>query len=799
MANRNMKSIPACILAACCSLCFANAQEPAAGKIEDIELWTVDPLVHVLENAPPCPAAPAEIEILAARGEWENGQFAMRTKNAVPGLKLSVTPLTGPDGAKLERVSIHPIGRVRIPCNTAQTAPQDLIVKAPANIPDVLLDTTEFDFKSGYTQPVWIKAWVPREAAAGDYKGAVVLEAGGAKREIPVAAHVYGAVIPSKCHVDVTHWATFTWLPNQAKDAGEEGMDEFRKRMFEDMAEHRQNTITIGTFSTAALYDSGDPPIMLKENEKGELSLDFTRFDKYAQMAFDAGIERLTLGHLCSRRGGWNGPEIVSWGMPVYGADGKKKREIPEYDSADPEFRKIFLDILPKLYRHLEEKGWRERVLIQHLADEPLPNTVPAYNRAVAVMKEAVPGLVIGDASRTRGIAGGAWIPSLSLYDSDLDFYKQTEAEGGVVWQYTCDNPRGKYPNFFPDYELIRARMVNWANWRYAITGYLNWNYNCSQGQVNADPGEVGSAPDPNSAEFCSYVVSAPGDKPLPSVRFAALRDGREDFELLRIVALRDTDKSRALAKKQMADLRNYVRDPAAFRAIRKELLDAASVAAKEIPVEELESGKIVWDYAHEPALAAMPPADRPDYWKLAYAPELVDGQLPNDWKAVSGDWKIENGWLVGTTPIDPESKQRIRDWSKEVVCLLPFEGDVRLEYDCRSDVEGRPCDLTAILNCNEKGFMSGYFFGFGSDDNAFSKILVEGSEIIIREAQTIRNGKVHRVVVQRDNGVLSQFIDGELAMFSADLMPLKGPEHRNIGFYLWTDGKIGNIKVYTK
>ena len=226
-----------------------------------------------------------------------------------------------------------------------------------------------------------LEVWVPRDARPGDYEGALAVQAGTTKKTVPIRVRVYDAAAPKNCHLDTVYWANWAWLPDRYRR--NPGLrEQYWRRMLLDMVARRQNVVVLPVFNRRGWYPE-DPVKIIEENGAYRL----------ARMAFDAGMEHLTLGHLCRRTGGWNGKYIVSFPMTVYGPDGRKKRELPGPDCHSPEFKDIFGKILPLLYWHLEAKGWRRRVLFQHLADGPLPNTVPAYNHAVRVLKEAVPGL----------------------------------------------------------------------------------------------------------------------------------------------------------------------------------------------------------------------------------------------------------------------------------------------------------------------------------------------------------------------------------------------------------------------
>ena len=171
--------------------------------------------------------------------------------------------------------------------------------------------------------------------------------------------------------------------------------------------------------------------------------------------------------------------------------------------------------------------------------------------------------------------------------------------------------------------------------------------------------------------------------------------------------------------------------------------------------------------------------------WKLQFADDFERADLGGDWKVISGSWAIEKGRLVN---------HRIRGES-QIVCMRRFPGSQRLEFDAASD---KPGDLTGLLGIDETGFRSGYFFGFGSDANAFTKLLVRGGEAQTCDARATP-GEVHHVVCQREGSLLTLIIDGKVVMAYQDKRPLTGKGHERVGFYVWMPGRLDNVKAFAK
>ena len=194
-------------------------------------------------------------------------------------------------------------------------------------------------------------------------------------------------------------------------------------------------------------------------------------------------------------------------------------------------------------------------------------------------------------------------------------------------------------------------------------------------------------------------------------------------------------------------------------------------------------------------ALGQAAPANDPAVaqgWTLQFSDDFNRGMLnpggldlaAPDWQVLSGKWRIENGMLCGE--------------SDAIIALLRrLPGDQRLEFDAVA--QDNVCDLSATLSTSERsGFRGGYFFGFGSNNNTVSKLLVKGREVKRSDGRIVP-GKLHHVICQREGNVLTHIVDGKVIATYNDAQPLTGPGHDVVGFYIHGSGKIDNVRVYTK
>lgn len=135
-----------------------------------------------------------------------------------------------------------------------------------------------------------------------------------------------------------------------------------------------------------------------------------------------------------------------------------------------------------------------------------------------------------------------------------------------------------------------------------------------------------------------------------------------------------------------------------------------------------------------------------PAGWKLQFRDDFDRANLGPDWKILEGDWKPEGGVLIG---------------SGILLCTRRFPGPQKLVFEASTD-ENPPRDLSAFLSASEAGLARGVFFGFGSNDNSCSKLLLLGREAA-RTRATATSGRWHTITCEHDGGLIRHTVDGQV------------------------------------
>ena len=123
--------------------------------------------------------------------------------------------------------------------------------------------------------------------------------------------------------------------------------------------------------------------------------------------------------------------------------------------------------------------------------------------------------------------------------------------------------------------------MLHWLNYRFELTRYLHWGAN-SWGtnpyeitELGLDVGAPTSGALPPGDAFITYP-SRSANSILSSIRLEAMREGIEDYELLKALSVRDPRRAADLARRIVPSFTRYARDVSEFRAVHAQLLSAA-------------------------------------------------------------------------------------------------------------------------------------------------------------------------------------------------------------------------------
>jgi hypothetical protein len=556
---------------------FLAVVEGVCGQSPGISLWATDPLVKVFPDTSPATSS-QRVEMQGGANEYLSAQVAVRSNRDLKKVSARWQALRHKDGGytiPAESLRWRFVGFIPVNKNTPNTAAGNLLRAAPCEIPDPLLEASEIELPAGRTQPIWLTVFVPRDAPPGMYEGQFAVGNDGTSQTIAVSLQVFPFVLPNERHLWVTNWFDPARIARFHKvEPWSEQHWSLLERYGANMAAHRQNVV-LTPLSLIRVMQEAD----------GRLAFDYAQFDRWVRLFEKVGAcERIEIGHMARfGTGKWDSKEIVLNTITATDAGGKKVALPPE---------KGLAPLLTDLERHLNERGWLDKAVI-HVADEPSLHNLESWRKASEFVHRAAPGLRRIDAIETRDFGGylEIWVPKLNYLPGWLDDFRAAQRAGNEIWFYTCLHPQGYFPNRLLDYPLIGTRILHWLNWRYRLDGYLHWGW-------NSWPDDPFKAPDDRLPPGDRFIVYPGKEGPLDSIRWEMMREGVQDYEEFRFLAektkqvierlgdaavgIDPRQRSDEICRRVITSFSDYEKDPAAFRAARRLLLD--EIAAIEAP-----------------------------------------------------------------------------------------------------------------------------------------------------------------------------------------------------------------------
>lgn len=310
--------------------------------------------------------ATSTVQLSAARNEFTAFQLCLEAiTGKASGVKIRAGELTGPNGSRIakERVRLLQDWYVR---DGEWFAEVGRPLDAGFNIPDA-----RNNIPGQRNQSVLAEIYVPHDAPAGLYRGALEISADGAKPfSVPVELRVYGFTLPDTLAfaVDLNAY-------------GPPGDAEMELR-FQRMAHEHRTTLNILGYSQAARATEGYVP-PLEGSGKNLRVKDWSEFDRRFGRYFDgsafADLPRASapLRHAyLPFSEGWPSDlrqhyryQPTTTEYPALIAEHALKAP-PVEEAFDAQFQDEFRAVVKEFARHFREKGWSRTEFQFYLNDK---------------------------------------------------------------------------------------------------------------------------------------------------------------------------------------------------------------------------------------------------------------------------------------------------------------------------------------------------------------------------------------------------------------------------------------------
>ena len=529
--------------------------------------------------------------ISSVRNEQQSFQVAVASSKNLTGLSVKTNNLISEKGDVLDARNIQ-IRYVRyIPVQRARSellwSPryEDVHGKevsgfsSPDVVADPLMDLSDVDVPAYRAQPVWFTVQIPASQAPGIYNGLIRIQTDQYREvELKLAINVLPPVLPAP--KDYQFFLDLWFNPNAVavtnnlelwSEAHWKQIDTYLDDLASRGAKTVTTTIVPYPWKVDWLEDSKRPqtyigyPAMIDWvcDNSGQWSFDYTIFDRFVETCFRHNINRRIDAFSLTpfdHKGNW---------QIEFRHKENNKADTLFFDGPGTGYKEIWKIFLRDFENHLSEKGWLDKT---YLGFDESPREV--MDAILDIVSDGAPGFL-----KKFSIAGKINIEplasSLSIFYTFLPenptekndtlsiLDKRRKDPDKTTTYYLCGDP--VHPNSFTFSPAIESRMIPWLSAYYELDGYLRWAYNSWS---DKDPY---ANPVFNFIQGDDYYIYPGKSGPVSSIRWELLKEGIEDYELLKVI---DSPKSREAMELAVKNRDGRKKDVTDFENARKILLD---------------------------------------------------------------------------------------------------------------------------------------------------------------------------------------------------------------------------------
>ncbi len=468
----------------------------------------------------------AEASAEAFRNEIISMQFAVRSAQTLTPFRAAC------ESAEVAGSHVLPCSWVRI--RYPGYVP---VVERGELMADPLFTSPPDEIKPNWTQGVWLTISVPRNAAPGEYKGALQIQAGPQSKRFDISLRVLGFTLPdiTKSGFYLNIWQDPAAIARVAKvPLWSPAHWKLLEAYARNLADHGERSISTSIVynpwrsQTGFVYPSmvgWKFPGTYQPGQASRFQFDFSVFDHYVEMMMRAGIDKSIQCFSMV-----DGPGDTSLCNIGYTDTKTGKMRVYPTRVGDAAYRDVWGAFLPALVRHLKQHGWLDRT---YIGFDEKPQAI--MNGIFSVLKADAPELKValagGSSSQQSGKVG-----DLTIFISDLAHpaavrHLLQERKGvGPTTFYTCCTPA--MPNTFIYSPQWESRVLPWMAFHYGLSGYLRWAY-------TSWPEDVWKHPESRWHSGDAFFVYPGKDGPIDSTRWELLRQGVEDYEAIEMLQQR--------------------------------------------------------------------------------------------------------------------------------------------------------------------------------------------------------------------------------------------------------------------
>jgi len=499
---------------------------PEFARAATHSVWTTSSMIRVSQTEQP--GSRSFVNIYAARGEYEPFQVIVTAGDAaLSGVDVSMSDLSGPNGAIIPAAATELFREVYVPVTTSSPDPgYGNRPEGTGPYPDALIPFLDpgtgrrlrgrnaavpFAVAPYRNQPVWADLHVPADAPPGTYTGSVTVLAGGEHRVVPVSVTVWNFELPLR--------------PTLKSSFGLHQPNLSDRRIHELLLRHR------------LMPESVNPADARELQQQFGLNATALRFwgnSDRKTCTMDPPPDAASIAAVAS---------LYPPDLPLH---------MYPADEIDP---------CPNLFRTV-----RDWAATMRFADPRIKNLVTVSPQAD----------LLDDREPDSRSVVDIWTLLPKAWEVARPQILAAQAKGDEVWSYTALVQDAYSPKWEIDFAPINFRIQpGLLSQSLSLTGILYWRVDLWTRSPWTDV--TGYAIDgyryPGEGMLI-YPRAPPGVRSVvPSMRLKWIREGVEDFEYVAILK-RLGHEAWALrtARRAAEDWTNWTRDPEVLESVRREL-----------------------------------------------------------------------------------------------------------------------------------------------------------------------------------------------------------------------------------
>lgn len=508
----------------------------------------------------------SELNVSMFINEKEGGQVILTPEFDVKEYTVSVSDLTAANGQKISKEKIEVYNQKYVDVDVPSKAHTNSVV---GMVPDALLPfekAVEYDentIKRADNQGIYLEV-DSKDVAAGVYSGDVGISVDGKSYNVKMNVTVWDAEVSEENHLK----SSFLLRTKELLDNEKDGTDEMYTQYYEQFLDYRLNITKFTQGFEEEAYITGlrkyysNPAIPTLHfprcEDSSRTNYDYELIEywykRIAELCFEDETNYYT--KLYYYLAIIDEPHITKTEKKVSNvykrfavARHTVMRELQEnradYEVSDELFNAVIsgIDNFPLILT----SSYRESYTYEA---NKLGNAAIDYEEEYKLNpdKQVNPEKYydIYDIPKTEPNPDEeyviTWVPYMSVYDSEVEAEKHRN-ENIDEWWYGCNYPVNPYPTYHLDDAILTARLLSWMAYEHNVVGNLYWRVNYTNeenvfgvAESVEDPYDITNLSQPTNGEGMLVYPGMPYGIYgfVPSIRLVAIRDGMEDYEILR-------------------------------------------------------------------------------------------------------------------------------------------------------------------------------------------------------------------------------------------------------------------------